>query len=207
MYTVFADFSVVLFRLGGLVFRCVFVNTWLSRTSCTLCLRVVLRYCSGHAPPTAEHIRRIEVIYGNLQRAPVVRRRDPTRALKRHRIVTCVIWALSGSAPLAEAYLLSKGFSDTGITVQEYSPEGAVLLFAEWLVSEYHSVLAAVMDIENADRVEAGCFLVRSLTAMIVHVQSQKGVLVSTSESVFHYLRFWSLRGLFVLWRRSCSMC
>ena len=69
-----------------------------------------------------------------------------------------------------------------------------MLLFAEWLVSEYHSVLAAVMDIENADRVEADCFLVRSLTAMIVHVQSQKGVLVSTSESVFHYLRFWSLR-------------
>ena len=57
-------------------------------------------------------------------------------------------------------------------------------------------VLAAVMNLENAHRIEADCFLVRSLTATIVHIQSQKGVLVTTSDSVYHYLRFWSLRAV-----------
>ena len=51
-----------------------------------------------------------------------------------------------------------------------------------------------MMDIENSYRVQADCFLVRSLTAMIVHIQSQEGVLVPSSESVYYYLRLWSLR-------------
>jgi hypothetical protein len=136
----------------------------------------------------------IEKICSNIERAPAHRDREPLRALKRHRIVTCIIWALSGSHALAEAYLLSKGVTDMGTTVDEYSPERCVLLFSAWLVSDHQAVLTAMMDLENSYRVDADCFLVRSLTAMIVHLQSQKGVLVSTSESVYHYLRFWSLR-------------
>ena len=71
-----------------------------------------------------------------------------------------------------------------------------MLLFSEWLLSDHHAVLTAMMDMENSYRVDADCFLVRSLTAMIVHIQSQKGVLVPTSESVYYYLRLWSLRSV-----------
>ena len=52
--------------------------------------------------------RDIEEIYNDLWRAEVRRDRDPTLALLHHRIVTCIVWALSGSSALAEAYLLSK---------------------------------------------------------------------------------------------------
>ena len=145
-------------------------------------------------PPNEERILELEVIHNNLHRSSVLRNRDPTRALKHHRVVTCVIWTLSQSAPLAEAYLLSKGNTDTGTSVEDYSPERTVLLFTEWLGAESQCVLASVMNLENAYRIEADCFLVRSLTATIVHIQSQKGVLVTTSDSVYHYLRFWSLR-------------
>ena len=71
-----------------------------------------------------------------------------------------------------------------------------MLLFSEWLLSDHHAVLTAMMDMENSYRVDADCFLVRSLAAMIVHIQSQKGVLVPTSESVYYYLRLWSLRSV-----------
>ena len=67
-------------------------------------------------------------------------------------------------------------------------------MFSQWLLAEHDAVLSAMMDIENRFRVQADCFLVRSLTAMIVHVQSQKGVLVPSSDSVYYYLRLWSLR-------------
>ena len=170
------------------------VDIWLGRTSGSVCLSALSFASALVMPSNAEHICAIEAVLSHLQRAPVLRRRDPTRALKRDRIVTCVIWALSSSAALAEAYLLSKGVTDTGTTVEDNSPERTVLLFTEWLVSEQQSVLIAMMDMGNDHRVAADCFLVRSLTAMIVHMQSQKGVVVSTSDSVYHYLRFWSLR-------------
>ena len=92
--------------------------------------------------------------------------------------------------------MLSRGVTDTGTTVEEFSPERCVLLFSEWLLSDHHAVLTAMMDMENSYRVDADCFLVRSLAAMIVHIQSQKGVLVPTSESVYYYLRLWSLRSV-----------
>ncbi len=145
-------------------------------------------------PASVPLSRDIEEIYHNLWRADVRRDRDPSLALLHHRIVTCLVWALSGSSALAEAYLLSKRVTDLGTTVEEYSPERCVLLFSEWLLAEHDAVLTAMMDIENSYRVQADCFLVRSLTAMIVHIQSQKGVLVPSSESVYYYLRLWSLR-------------
>ena len=69
-----------------------------------------------------------------------------------------------------------------------------MLLLSEWLLSDHHAVLTAMMDMENNYRVDADCFLVRSLTALMVHIQSQKGVLVPSSESVYYYLPLWSLR-------------
>ena len=69
-----------------------------------------------------------------------------------------------------------------------------LLLFSEWLLSDHHAVLIAMMDIEDTFRVDADCFLARSLTAMNVHLESSKDVFVSTSESVYHYLCYWSLR-------------
>ena len=138
-------------------------------------------------PRSSTVSRDLEEIYTNLWRAPVCRARDPTRALRRHRLVTCLIWTSSGSPALAEAYLLRRGVSD-------YSPERCVLLFSEWLLSDHHAVLIAMMDIEDTFRVDADCFLARSLTAMNVHIESSKGVFVSTSESVYHYLCYWSLR-------------
>ena len=145
-------------------------------------------------PASVSLSRDIEEIYHNLWRADVRRDRDPSLALRHHRIVTCLVWALSGSSALAEAYLLSKRVTDLGTTVEEYSPERCVLLFSEWLLAEHDAVLTAMMDIENSYRVQADCFLVRSLTALMVHIQSQKGVLVPSSESVYYYLRLWSLR-------------
>ena len=145
-------------------------------------------------PASVSLSRDIEEIYHNLWRADVRRDRDPSLALLHHRIVTCLVWELSGSSALAEAYLLSKRVTDLGTTVEEYSPERCVLLFSEWLLAEHDAVLTAMMDIENSYRVQADCFLVRSLTALMVHIQSQKGVLVPSSESVYYYLRLWSLR-------------
>ena len=145
-------------------------------------------------PASVSLSRDIEEIYRNLWRADVRRDRDPSLALLHHRIVTCLVWALSGSSALAEAYLLSKRVTDLGTTVEEYSPERCVLLFSEWLLAEHDAVLTAMMDIENSYRVQADCFLVRSLTALMVHIQSQKGVLVPSSETVYYYLRLWSLR-------------
>ena len=145
-------------------------------------------------PPSAVRIAEIEQIHNNLHPALVVRTRDPTRALKHHRVVTCVIWTLSQSAPLAEAYLLSKGVTDTGMSVADHSQERTVLIFTQWLAAESQCVFDAVSNLENAHRIEADCFLVRSLTAEIVNIQNQKGVLVTTSDALFHYLRFWSLR-------------
>ncbi len=66
---------------------------------------------------------------------------------------------LSGSAALAEAYLLSKGVTDTGATFEEYSPERCVLLFSEWLLTDHHAVLTAMMDMENTYRVDADYFV------------------------------------------------
>jgi hypothetical protein len=68
-----------------------------------------------------------------------------------------------------------------------------VLLFSEWVLSDHLAVLTAMMDMETSYRVDADRFLV-SLAAMIVHIQSQKGALGSTSESVYYSLRLWSLR-------------
>ena len=170
------------------------VRIWLNQIAATAVPPVVF-WCTVLVMSRSVTLRRdIEKVCNNIDRVPVQRDREPLRALKRHRIVTCTIWALSGSHALAEAYLLSKGVTDMGTTVDEYSPERCVLLFSAWLLSEHQAVLTAIMDLENSCRVDADCFLVRSLTAMIVHIQSQKGVLVSTSESVYHYLRFWSLR-------------
>jgi hypothetical protein len=125
-------------------------------------------------PASVSLSRDVEEIYHNLWRADVRRDRDPSLALRHHRIVTCLVWALSGSSALAEAYLLSKRVTDLGTTVEEYSPERCVLLFSEWLLAEHDAVLSAMMDIENSYRVQADCFLVRSLTALIVHIQARK---------------------------------
>jgi methionine-rich copper-binding protein CopC len=128
----------------------------------------------------------IEEIYHNLGRAEVRRDRDPSLALRHHRIVTCLVWALSGSSALAEAYLLSKRVTDLGTTVEDYSPERCVLLFSEWLLAEHHAVLTAMMDIENSYRVQADCFLVRSLTALIVHIQRPVGGVLTDHRRRFH---------------------
>lgn len=119
---------------------------------------------------------------------------DSNAALRRQRIVACVIWVLSDTAPLSEAYLLARGCTATETSAADSSPDGILLLLMGWLVAEFECIFAAVTDMENPYRVEADCFLVRSLTAMVVHVHSQKGVVVSTAETIFHYLRFWSFR-------------
>ena len=144
----------------------------------------------------ADRILQLENIQNNLHRPLVVRNRDPTRALRHHRVVTCVIWFLSESAPLAEAYVLSKGLADTLMSAVEYSPERAVLIFSMWLAAESQLVLDALSNLENAHRIEADCFLVRSLTAEVIQYQNRKGVLVTTSDAIYHYLRFWSLRSV-----------
>ena len=184
-------------RAGPRQVRCFlrfgFVAIWLKPISGTFAPSVFLSTFFVMAEPVPLS-RDLEEIYNNLSRATVRRDRDQTLALLHHRIVTCIVWALSGSSALAEAFLLSKGVTDLGTTVDEYSPERSVLLFSQWLLAEHDAVLSAMMDIENRFRVQADCFLVRSLTAMIIHVQSQKGVLVPSSDSVYYYLRLWSLR-------------
>jgi len=80
-------------------------------------------------PASVSLSRDIEEIYHNLWRADVRRDRDPSLALRHHRIVTCLVWALSGSSALAEAYLLSKRVTDLGTTVEDYSlsPDNSVV--------------------------------------------------------------------------------
>ena len=69
-----------------------------------------------------------------------------------------------------------------------------MLTLLGWLAANAATILAALVDMENPYRIEADCFLVRSLTAMVVHVQSSKGVLVTATEAIYAYLRFWSFR-------------
>ena len=71
-----------------------------------------------------------------------------------------------------------------------------MLTLLGWLAANTATILGALVDMENPYRIEADCFLVRSLTAMVVHVQSSKGVLVTTAEAIYTYLRFWSFRPL-----------
>jgi len=187
--------SVVVSVLSGWA-RCRYADIWLRQLRCaaSACFR---GYLFGVAMSLfADRILQLENIQNNLHHAPVVRNRDPRRALKHHRVVTCVIWFLSQSTPLAEAYVLSKGLADTLMSSVEYSPQRAVLVFTTWLVAESQLVLEALSNLENAHRIEADCFLVRSLTAEVVQYQNRKGVLVTTSDAIYHYLRFWSLRSV-----------
>jgi len=144
----------------------------------------------------AARILQLELIQDSLHLDLVPRHRDPTGALRHHRVVTCLIWFLSESADLAEAYLLSKGLTDTVMSCERYSSERAVLIFTAWLTAESQFVLDALSNLENTHRIEADCYLVRSLTAQVIQNQNRKGILVTTSEAIYHYLRFWSLRAV-----------
>ncbi len=96
--------------------RC--VTIWLNQISGTV---VPSQFLSTFLvmPGSVPLSRDIEEIYHNLWRAEVRRDRDPTLALLHHRIVTCLVWALSGSSAVAEAYLLSKRVTDIGTTVEK----------------------------------------------------------------------------------------
>jgi hypothetical protein len=152
--------------------------------------KIVLAAMAGRLSIIAD----LETVCSRLHHTVVRCPRDPSVGLRRQRIVACVIWMLSGCAWFSVSYLLSRGCTATGTSVADVSLERTLLLLTDWLAAESWSIFDALSDIENPYRVEADSFLVRSLVAAVVYVQSMKGVVVSTSEAIFHYLRFWSLR-------------
>jgi hypothetical protein len=139
-------------------------------------------------------LRVLEVVWGELESLAAQPLPGHRGITKRRRVVACIIWALSQSIALCEAYLLSTCHTGMGSSGADWSPRRSLLTLVGWLELDHTDIVAALVDPENPRRVEADCFLVRSLTALVVHVQCLKGVVVSTAESVYHYLRFWSLR-------------
>ena len=139
-------------------------------------------------------VRRLERIDTKIRVAVVNKVALPSESNQRQRVVACIIWVLSDTPALGDAYLHSKGCVATGTCKEDSSPDKTVLTLLGWLAANTDTILAALVDMENPFRIEADCFLVRSLTAMVVHVQSSKGVLVTTTEAIHTYLRFWSFR-------------
>lgn len=141
-------------------------------------------------------IRQLEIVDQRLKATVANRVVLPIESTRRQRVVACVIWVLSDTPALGDAYLHSKGCVATGTVETGSSPSNTMLTLLGWLAANTATILGALVDMENPYRIEADCFLVRSLTAMVVHVQSSKGVLVTTAEAIYTYLRFWSFRPL-----------
>lgn len=112
----------------------------------------------------------------------------------RRHIVAVVIWLLTRSPVLSEAYLLSSGSRAFG-SLRDHSDDVFVsCVLYSWLQRHFDAVARALTDFEDSYRAEADGFLVRSLVAQSVSFHNAKGISVPTSHAIDLYLRLWSMR-------------
>jgi hypothetical protein len=114
--------------------------------------------------------------------------------LPKHRTVSLVIWLLSKSLSLTEAYLRFTSPSVVLRTTDGTSDNLVILQLLAWLRQDEERVVQALSDIENIHRVRADMFLIRSLVAQFIDEQNRRGFTVPTDTAIEMYLRYWSHR-------------
>ena len=141
-----------------------------------------------------QRIRHLESIDEKLRIALVNKMVLPSAFNRRQRVVDCILWVLFDSPGLGDVCLYSKGCVAIGTCEADWSPGKILLTLLGWLAAFAATILHALVDMENPYRIEADWFLVRSLTGMVLRLQSLKGVLVTSTEAINTYLRSCSFR-------------
>jgi hypothetical protein len=109
-------------------------------------------------------------------------------------VVSVLVWLLSKSLPLTEAYLRSWSSCPRVHLAEGESQDTQTLQLSCWLLTYADRVLHALTHVKDAYRIRADEFLVRSLVAEFVSEQNSKGLTVPTDTAIEMYLRFWSHR-------------
>jgi hypothetical protein len=142
-------------------------------------------------PDVTDLVKHLEQVIKSIESAEVVPA-VPEETL-RNRVSAVVIWFLSKSVTLAEVFLLSKGVSSVSHGSSGDNTK-TLLTLASWSCLHEARVLDALSDMDNSSRVDADCFLVRSLVAQYIQHQNQKGLSVASREAIDLYLKCWTYR-------------
>jgi hypothetical protein len=113
---------------------------------------------------------------------------------RRDCVVSVLVWLLSKSLPLTDAYLRSSSSCPRFDLAGDQSQETETLQLSRWLLTYADCVLHALASVEDTFRIRADEFLVRSLVAEFISDQNSKGLTVPTDTAIEMYLRFWSHR-------------
>ena len=116
------------------------------------------------------------------------------RPRRRDCVVSVLVWLLSKSLPLTDAYLRSCSSCPRPDLSDDQSQETQTLQLSSWLLAYPDSVLHALANFEDTLRIRADEFLVRSLVAEIISEQNSEGMTVPTDTAIEMYLRFWTHR-------------
>ena len=116
------------------------------------------------------------------------------RPRRQDCVVAVLIWLLSKSLPLTDAYLRSWSSCPRPHLAEEQSQETLILQLSSWLLTHPECVLHALGNVEDIFRIRADEFLVRSLVAEFISEQNSKGLTVPTDTAIEMYLRFWAHR-------------
>jgi hypothetical protein len=116
------------------------------------------------------------------------------RPRRRDCVVSVLVWLLSKSLPLTDAYLRSSSSCPRLHLAEGESQETETLQLSRWLLAYADCVLHALANVEDAFRIRADEFLVRSLVAEFISEQNSKGLTVPTDTAIEMYLRFWAHR-------------
>ena len=116
------------------------------------------------------------------------------RPKRRDCVVSVLVWLLSKSLHLTDAYLRSCSSYPRSHPAEEQSHETLILQLSSWLLTHPECVLQALGNVDDIFRIRADEFLVRSLVAEFISEQNSKGLTVPTDTAIEMYLRFWAHR-------------
>ncbi len=116
------------------------------------------------------------------------------RPSRRDCVVSVLVWLLSKSLHLTDAYLRSRSHMDLGHFAEVQSNDDESETLFSWFRLIAEDVLQALGDIENRSRIRADEFLVRSLVAEFISEQNKRGLTVPTDTAIEMFLRYWTHR-------------
>jgi hypothetical protein len=116
------------------------------------------------------------------------------RPRRQDCVVAVLVWLLSKSLNLTDAYLRSWSTSSRPHLAEEQTQETLTLQLSSWLLAYPDCVLHALGNEDDMFRIRADEFLVRSLVAEFISEQNRKGLTVPTDTAIEMYLRFWAHR-------------
>ena len=116
------------------------------------------------------------------------------RPSRRDCVVSVLVWLLSKSLHLTDAYLRSRSHMDLCHLAEDQSNDAQSETLFSWFRLFAEDVLQALGDIENRSRIRADEFLVRSLVAEFISEQNKKGLTVPTDTAIEMYLQYWTHR-------------